>query len=248
MLKALPQKLHYLTLMTRYRSIMSLLWQLKKHFYGEYCYVGLEKNLAADDLPEIPTLDYSLVLASDEDMEKIVQKARMESKKSAVELIRRKLFYDSGFKRCYIAKIKDSNDISAMMWLILPIDASVNSHFYKRLFPNLDDTDSLVEMAYTFEKYRGYGLDPSVTLKIAAIAKSQGARRLIAYVLRDNITSIRCCEKIGFQKFEMRYQRKFLFMSKISLKKYMSIIDVALTANSNARDKNFITDIKGAQN
>jgi ribosomal protein S18 acetylase RimI-like enzyme len=232
MLRSIPRKLFHLALIARYLGTKSFLIRIKQQFFSEFHYIGLEKDLTTDDLREVSSLDYYLALASDEDMSQILPKARQESRKFAVDLIYRKWFYDKGFKRCYIAKIRKTNDICGMQWLILPNDFGVNSLSFKKRYPELRTDEALLEMAYTFEKYRGNRLDPSMMLKLSAIAKSQGVKRALVYVRSDNIPSIKCCERAGFKQFETRYQRKLLFKLKTSsLGSKPSIGD--MSANSN---------------
>jgi L-amino acid N-acyltransferase YncA len=186
-------------------TIKSLILKIKKRFFGRYRFIGMARDLHTDDFQEVSKLKYNLVLATRDDFEKIMEKSKTESKMSAEELKQRKQFFDSGFNRCYIAKTAD-NDICSMAWLILPTDKNVNGRNFVKHFPRLGPTDALLEMAYTFEKYRGNRLDPSIMLRLSSVAKNHGAKRIMAYVLADNTPSIRSCERAGFKEFETRYQ------------------------------------------
>jgi len=55
---------------------------------------------------------------------------------------------------------------------------------------------------------------PSAVGQLCGIARSQGFKRLITYVRRDNRASLRAFEKLGFRKFGEDPELKLLFLTR----------------------------------
>ena len=89
----------------------------------------------------------------------------------------------------------------------------VSRDFRSRL-PRLKADEILVENAFTFEKYRGNRIMPSVMVELSEVARKNGFKRMIVYVPQDNIASLKGCERSGFKKFEEIPELKLLFFTK----------------------------------
>ena len=96
-------------------------------------------------------------------------------------------------------------------------DEGVVSQGFRSRLPKLKADEVLLENAFTFEKYRGKGIMPSVQVRLAELAKSNGFKRMLAYIHQDNLETLpKVFERIGFQKFEEISELKLLFLTKRS--------------------------------
>ena len=112
-------------------------------------------------------------------MKEVFQKIKTESKESAYELIQRKMFYDSGFHNCYVARTADTNELCHINWLLSSEDNNVRSRGFRSQLPRLKEDELLVENFFTFEKYRGNRLMASVIGQSLEMARSKGFKRMI---------------------------------------------------------------------
>ena len=189
------------------------LHHLGRQIYSRDILVGLEKDLDTNSVQVPSRVEYSLRQASQEDMEEVLSKAKAESKESAHELIERKWFYESGFRDCYVARTTDAGELCFIAWLVSANDDNlVNQGFGSRL-PALKRDELLLENCYTFEKYRGNSIMPSVLVELSQLARTKGFKRMITYARQDNMASLRVFEKLGFRKFEEIPELKLLFFT-----------------------------------
>jgi hypothetical protein len=188
--------------------------QLKRQIYSRATLIGLEKNLDTD-IVRIPSkLEYSLRLASEEDIGDIFQKIETESKESDFELIQRKMFYEAGFRNCYVARSVDTNEICHINWLISSEEDNVVSHGFRSRLPKLKEDEVLIENAFTVEEYKGNWIWPSVIGELFEIARTNGFKRVITYVSRENMASLKGCERAGMKRTEEVPELKLLFFTK----------------------------------
>ncbi|MEO0248904.1 MAG: hypothetical protein ABIN58_05045, partial [candidate division WOR-3 bacterium] len=80
----------------------------------------------------------------------------------------------------------------------------------------------LLEGAYAFKKFRGYRLCHAVASDLMDLYRQKGFRRMITYIKKDNIASIKASEKTGFKKFEEIPVTKILFFTIHHKKKKQS--------------------------
>jgi hypothetical protein len=83
-------------------------------------------------------------------------------------------------------------------------------------YPFLKEKEVLLEHRYTFEKYRGNRIAPSVDLQLCEMARRDGFEREIGYNSTDNISSMRASDAAGHKPFETVHVRRFLFFTRIS--------------------------------
>jgi ribosomal protein S18 acetylase RimI-like enzyme len=187
---------------------------LGRQLYSRDTLLGLEQDLETKVVLLSSRFTYSLQPASEKDIEELLTKAKTESKASAHELIERKWFYESGFCDCYVARTTDAGELCFIAWLVSPKDSSVMSQGFRSRLPSLKEDELLLENCYTFERYRGNGIMPSVVGRLCELARSQGFKRLITYVRQDNRASLRAFDKLGLRKFEEIPELKLLFFTR----------------------------------
>ena len=185
--------------------------QLRRQLCSIVTFIGLERNLEADNVPLPARIEYTVRLATAKDMEDIFQRAKTESKESTHELLHRWWFYESGFHNCYVARTVTTGEICYIQWILSPDDGKVVSQMFRSKFPTLKKDDILLAKAYTFEKYRGNRLMPSVAVKSPEVARNDRFKRMIAYVDQNNIASLKALERAGFRKFEEMHELRLFF-------------------------------------
>ena len=210
------RKMRYALLLLKIGGLKVFFRQLMRQIYHRATFIGLEMDLNADNVRVPSKVEYFLRPASEEDMEKVVQKAKTESMESAHELIQRKWFYESGFHNCYIARTVDTGELCHIQWLVSSEKDDVVSRGFGRRLPRLRMDEILVENAFTFEECRGNRIMSSVMVELSQLARRDGFRRMIAYVHQDNEASLKGCEMAGFRKFEEIRELKLLFFTKRS--------------------------------
>lgn len=214
MLKVALRKMRYAALLLKIGGPKVFYHQLRRQLYSRDILFGLEKDLDSDSLPVPCKVEYTLRQASEEDMEEAVSKAKSESKGSVHELVERKWFYESGFRNCYVARSADTGELCHIQWLVTKDDDDViNGGFGNRL-PRLKAGEILLENTYTFEKYRGNSISPSVVVELCKLAGSRGFKRILAYIRQGNIAALRSFERVGFKKFEQIPESKLLFYTR----------------------------------
>jgi ribosomal protein S18 acetylase RimI-like enzyme len=219
MLKLLLEKARYGLLLAEYGGPGSLLSNARKMIYRKALAVGLEKDLGEADIEVKGDIDYSLKLATPDDMEEIVRHLRNGSGDSVPNLIQRKWFYDAGFHNCYLARTTATNEPCYMQWTISRHDENAGSAVFNSSFtyPRLGDQDVQLDDAYTFVKYRGRRIMPSVMNKLFQIARAKGYKRVVTYVDADNEASLKGCYRVGFRPFEQVERTVLLFSTRFKI-------------------------------
>lgn len=211
------------------------LYQLGRQLYSHTIFLGLEKRLD-ESIPGKPSAyEYTLTPASPEDVDEFFQKMAYETKKSRYQVLERRWFYESGFHNCYVARASDTNELCHIRWLVTSQDEKVRAEAFGSRLPKLKEDEVLSENVYTLEKYRGKGIQISVGLQVAEIARKQGFRRLITYVAEDNIASLRGSKRVGYQAFEMVSQRHILFRTvRKTIQKMSPPVPISIPRQDNA--------------
>lgn len=189
--------------------------QLRRHIYSQHLQIIFEKNLEENNARARNEcrINYSLRLATKEDMDEVFQKVKTESKEAVQMLLHRKWLYDCGFRNWYIARTTDTNELCFVQGIIQPEDNKLIDGDLRNWFQKLKEGEALLEGAYTFEKYRGNRLCDSVANDIFEIYRKLGFKRIITYVKSDNVASLRAAEKTGFKKFGELSVLKILFFT-----------------------------------
>lgn len=214
MLNPALRKVYYGILLIKHGGLTIFWHRLKRQIYSKTIFWGLERNLQTNSVHVPCRIEYSLRSASEEDMEEVLQKSKSGSQESVYELIQRKWFYESGFHDCYVARTADSNELCYIQWLVSSADDHVVSRGFRSRLPRLREDEVLIENAFTFEKYRGKRIMPSVIVELCEMARRKGFKRMLAYVAEDNIASLKGFERVGFNKFEEIREIRFLFLTK----------------------------------
>ena len=99
-------------------------------------------------------------------------------------------------------------------FIIYPEDDKTTGGKFRNWFPRLKEDEALLEGGYTFEKFRGNRLHPSVITDRFRICKDKGFRRVVAYIEKGNIASLKGYERAGFTQFEEIHHLRVLFFTR----------------------------------
>lgn len=212
MLERISRKIEYVTLLFQIGGLGALLHQLRRQLYSREDFLRLEKNLK-EDVQTQCSLKYDLSLATEEEIKIVLEKAKTEGKNSVHDLIQRYWFYQSGFHNCYIGRIDGTGDICHVTWLIFSDEEGIIQRNFKERLPTLASDECLLENVYTVVRYRGKGLMSSAIMKLSDLARERGCKRMITYVRKDNLASLKACQLAGFKICEDTYQLKFFFFT-----------------------------------
>ncbi len=176
--------------------------QLMRQVYSKESQLGLELKLPESNVPPIQAkINYTLRVASAEDIQEALQKASFESKASVQKLLYRKWLYESGFRNWYVARTVDDGDLCYLHSVIESNDYKVAEGDFSNWLPVLKNDEALLEGAYTFEKYRGQKLSSAITVDLINIYKKKGFKRMLTYIEKKNTPAIKVVEATGFTKF-----------------------------------------------
>jgi len=122
---------------------------------------------------------------------------------------------ESGLSTCYVATT-EQNEICYMQWLIDSTQNELVARQFKGLCPPLSKNEMLLEWAYTFKKFRGFGIMGRAMAQISAKGAEAGARWLFTYVAVDNVASLKGCKNAGFRPFQIRTEKWWCLRSVAS--------------------------------
>ena len=204
------RKLRYGVLLGRIAGPSILARELRRQIYSRTYFVGMEKDLNKPSLNFQTDIEYILEIGKQTDIDEILTIAKTADKVSAYELVMRIMFYDSGFRKFYVARTLENSELCYIGWLLSSAEHPELRDGFKGILP-LKENEVLLFNLFAFEKYRRTGLASSVDSLLCKIAMENGYERAIAYPLANNIAGVKALEKIGFKKCCWKFERRFLF-------------------------------------
>jgi RimJ/RimL family protein N-acetyltransferase len=128
----------------------------------------------------------------------------------AGEIEWRKSHLAAGIPTCFVAVDDRTGAACYMQWLM---GADQNSAIQQHLwgFPILKPHQALLENAYTPPAYRGQGIMAAAMWQIAGKAFDKGLTEVLTFVTKDNIPSLKGCEKAGFHPVMTHNANSYLF-------------------------------------
>jgi RimJ/RimL family protein N-acetyltransferase len=213
LLKTPLKKFRYALLLGSIAGPSVLAGELIRQIYSRSYFVGVEKNLSKPWLDFPTNIEYTLQTGTQADIDEILAIAKTASEESAYELVMRIMFYDSGFRKFYVARTKETGDLCYIAWLLTSAEHPELRVGFKGI-PPVKENEVLLFNLFAFEKYRGTGLASSVDSLLCKIAKENGYEGAVAYPLANNVAGMKALEKIGFNKSCWKFERRFLFSVK----------------------------------
>ena len=120
---------------------------------------------------------------------------------------------EAGLATCYIAENSDG-EICYMQWLIDSGQNDLIMKNFKGMCSPLKGGEMMLEWAYTFKKFRGFGIMAPAMSAISEQGAARGATSLITFVEHDNLPSLKGCRSAGYRPYKIRRDRWRLFHKK----------------------------------
>jgi len=118
------------------------------------------------------------------------------------------LFYQSGFKNCYVMKRDDK--VAYMQTLIFSEENALISEKYRSKFYQLKDTQVMIENVFTFPAFRGLGCFQSGTRQLLDLARAKGCRSALCYVRKERVAALTDLVTMGFKITKLMPEYKIL--------------------------------------
>lgn len=132
----------------------------------------------------------------------------------SVEVADRQELCAAGVATLYVA-VDDSNMPIYAQWLIRRHEQEALHRKAHGLFPQLEETQALLEGAYTFMNFRRLGVMADGMRQLLLEARDAGDRRVFTYVAEGNVPSLRGCANVGFVLDHVRQDRRRLGVRRV---------------------------------
>jgi GNAT superfamily N-acetyltransferase len=128
------------------------------------------------------------------------------------------VYYDYGFKRCFLFFNGKTNDPVHFQFLITGDDLlNVQRVLPAKLYTFLSDPSSASqEWVYTFEKYRRLGISIHASEEVLKYCKDNGIKKLFSRRGVSNAASVAMAQRLGYTRIATAYQIQFLQQSRSS--------------------------------
>jgi len=209
-IKRIPRKIYYALLLARKGGLGTFLRQFWSRVYSKTTYVWLAKDLNSGLNNHSPRIRYSLQPAAPGTYGRLLDGMEQVNSEDAFEYLRRISFYKRGFDACYLA-VTDSGELCHVAWLLSVSHNDLIRTHYPPGMRELEEGEVLQENVFTFPRYRSKGLMTSVTYDLANIARSQGFRRVLAYVDIENKASLKVFQRAGFYSYDEEQEVRRFF-------------------------------------
>jgi len=161
-------------------------------------YYVLRRNLMeAESEPSPVTGKMEISPINDADIGAIVKSLDSCTPAEKRDVLAYLLFYQSGFKNCYV--IRRDDRVAYMQTLIYPEENDLIAHRYRSKFYPLKDTQVMIENVFTFQPFRGLGCLQSGTRQLLELARAKGYRSAVCYIRKDRILSLNEFVRMGFK-------------------------------------------------
>jgi hypothetical protein len=140
--------------------------------------------------------------------------AKRASGGGSVEVADRQDLCAAGVATLYVA-VDDSGMPIYAQWLIRRHEQEPLHRKAHGLFPQLEETEALLEGAYTFLDFRRLGAMADGMRQLLVEARDAGDRKVFTYVAEDNVPSLRGCANVGFVLDHLRVDRRRLGVRRV---------------------------------
>lgn len=185
---------------------------LKRMFGVNNCYLSYA-NLNRLTPPEEPRFNVFLERMDKKSIREVVKNLKHLDLKNRKEIVTRVLFYQSGFRNGYVGRWKNG-ELAYLQWLVYPFENEIIRRHFKRIYHELVENQVMIENAFTYPKFRGLGLLPSLSYRLLIKARDEGYKSAVAYIRRNSIVSLNEFFRLGFVIRKSVWEYKLLGFSK----------------------------------
>ncbi|WP_283636634.1 GNAT family N-acetyltransferase [Aquaticitalea lipolytica] len=184
-------------------KLSSILHAIKVRFYSSNNSIGLVKYLNTDFEYPNPKIEFSTRLFKDEDINSLNENFRH------IGFIKEKI------PDCYTSVTKN-NVPCYRMWVMKPNQNKRIKNYFKGIFPALNEDEALIEGVFTHPDYRGLKIMPNVIGEISKKIKQEGINKIIAFVDKKNIASLKGFKQSGFNPYLSRKTKWRFFIRTVT--------------------------------
>ena len=196
-------KINIAFLLLKQGKLSSILYAIKVRFYSSKNSIGLVKDLSKDYEYPKPKIEYSIRLFEEADINKLQENFRH------IGFIKQKIPY------CYTALTKN-NIPCYRMWIMKSNENERIKSYFKGIFPKLKEDEALIEGVFTHPDYRGLKIMPNIIGDISKKIKQEGINKIIVFVDKRNIASLKGFKQSGFNPYISRKTKWRFFIRTIS--------------------------------
>lgn len=205
--------------------------ELKKRCYSNSLSFGLRRDLEVDFKTPKSRIDITIRPLKKEDVPQLLENSSIHRVNPRI-IANQQAMVDANIPTCYVAVTKDEKPCY-MQWLIGYKNRDAITKHFNGIFPELKESEALLEGAYGNPVFRGLRIMPAAMADIAKKAEALQARWVITFVDIKNIPSLIGCKRAGFEPYVLRKCRWFLFrytvtfhpLSEDLLQEYHQLMD-----------------------
>ncbi len=187
----------------------SLVQLLFNRLYSVTYYLVLKINLKfVNDFPIKRTPVGALSLLTSADLSQIKQNLKDYNQEDRREILARIQLYEQGFHHCYVFKV--GNKIAYWQWLIYASENHLIRKYYSKIFFPVKEEQVIIENAFTFPEFRGFGYLPYVSRLLLEKAREDGCRSAIGYIKINKIISLNEFYQMGFKTIRLLKETKMI--------------------------------------
>jgi hypothetical protein len=158
-------------------------------------YYVMKRSLKLDDFA-VPSKMKMLPICKSDIQQILVEQVRLNDADKR-QLLSRIIFLKSGFENCHVIRV--NGKIAHMQWIIYPTENGIIKDKFAGKFYPLSDKQVMIENAFTFPSFRGFGYLVSGTFQLLEMARAQGYQSSVCYIRKDNIVSLNEFARMGFK-------------------------------------------------
>ncbi|WP_298902043.1 hypothetical protein [uncultured Psychroserpens sp.] len=175
---------------------------MSTRLYSQVNFIGLE--IDAKDLKyNEASVDLSIRLFEDSDVNALNEGLRH------VRLV------EASIPSCYVA-VTNNNVVVNRQWVFKHEQNDQVANYFGQIFPRLKEYELLIEGVFTHPDYRGMRIMPNAIFQTLTQEQYKSIDRIIVFVDRTNIASLKGFKRIGFNPYILRQEKWFLFNRKVA--------------------------------
>lgn len=176
--------------------------ELKHRMHGKTLSFGLKRDLKDNFKTPSARIDLTIRPLKNEDVPHLLENTSTHPVNPRI-IANQQAMIEANIPTCYVAVTKNDKPCY-MQWLISYKNTDKVKSLFKGLFPELKESEAMLEGAYNNPRYRGLRIMPAAMAEISKKAASLNARWVITFVDLENIASLKGCNRAGFKPYVLR--------------------------------------------
>jgi hypothetical protein len=209
--------------MSKFKSVIQLISQgkiqilfdeLRKRLWSQSISLGLQRDLSIHvETPEAK-IKINVRPLKNEDIEDLLDLSAQHTIDPRI-VSNQMGMLKANIPTCYVAETTNGRPVY-MQWLIQQKEDKNMRAYLHDSFPKINESEALLEGAYTHPAYRGLQIMPRAMSILCEKAAQLDVKRINTFVTITNIPSLRGCKRAGFYPYMIRKDRWLFFKRFIS--------------------------------